>query len=89
MFYWCNSLESVVIPEGVTEIQNGCFSNCNALKTIWLPASLSMVSYSQFENCVSLSDIYYAGSEEQWDQIMESLSKGLLDYATIHFNSEG
>ena len=89
VFYWCNSLESVVIPEGVTEIQNGCFSNCNALKTIWLPASLSMVSYSQFENCVSLSDIYYAGSEEQWDQIMESLSKGLLDYATIHFNSEG
>lgn len=88
VFYWCNSLESVVIPEGVTEIQNGCFSNCNALKTIWLPASLSMVSYSQFEHCVSLSDIYYAGSEEQWDQIMESLSKGLLDYATIHFNSE-
>ncbi|MBR0353735.1 MAG: leucine-rich repeat protein [Oscillospiraceae bacterium] len=88
VFYWCRSLESVVIPEGVTEIEDECFSTCTALKNVWLPASLSKVSYSQFENCVSLSDIYYAGSEEQWDQIMEAFAKGLLDYVTIHFNSE-
>ena len=86
-FYWCGSLESVVIPEGVTEIGNECFSNCTALKSVWLPASLSSISYGHFENCVSLSDIYYAGSEEQWDQIMEAFAKGLLARVTIHYEA--
>ncbi len=30
-FYWCKSLESIVIPDSVTSIEDYAFSNCNSL----------------------------------------------------------
>ncbi|MFT3951052.1 MAG: leucine-rich repeat domain-containing protein [Oscillospiraceae bacterium] len=42
------SLETVTVPEGVTDIAGSAFYNCTALKTISLPASLASTGNASF-----------------------------------------
>ena len=44
------TLKSIVIPEGVTEIENEAFSNCKSLETVSLPNSLERIYYDAFRN---------------------------------------
>lgn len=50
-------LKSVVIPEGVVEINNYCFSGCTALVSIKLPSTLTYCGHAVFNNCKSLKEI--------------------------------
>ena len=50
-------IESVVIPEGVTEIGPSAFSGCKNLKYIQLPKTLTIIEYAAFENCEALRAI--------------------------------
>ena len=40
-FYGCSSLESVVLPETVTNLGNCAFCDCSNLKSINLPESIT------------------------------------------------
>lgn len=44
------TLKSIVIPEGVTQIENEAFSNCKSLETVSLPNSLERIYYYAFQN---------------------------------------
>ena len=44
-----NALESVVIPEGVTDLPNRCFAN-NDLTSVTFPTSLETIGFRSFEN---------------------------------------
>lgn len=57
MFSGCTSLQTVKIPEGVTEIGLNAFYNCSNLKKITLPSSVTVIKDSAFENCTSLDGI--------------------------------
>ena len=48
------NLESVVLPETLTTINNNAFSNCTSLTTINLPESVTTINGSSFGNCTSL-----------------------------------
>ena len=50
MFLGCKSLVSVVIPEGVLIILNGCFRNCESLKIVEFPSTLLSIGDSAFKN---------------------------------------
>jgi len=39
-FYYCTSLASVAIPDGVSSIGPGCFRDCSSLAELRLPSSL-------------------------------------------------
>lgn len=60
-----DTLESVVLPEGVTALESvtssssttSAFYNCTALKSISLPSTLETLGKSAFSGCSSLSDI--------------------------------
>ncbi len=56
-FEGATALESVVIPEGVTQLNNRCFSECTSLKSISLPSTLKKIGYASFSNCISLEKI--------------------------------
>ena len=65
-FWECTDLRSVVLPEGLTTIENSSFTGCTGLKAITLPSTLmwirgTMDSYSRgaFENCTGLKSIYF------------------------------
>lgn len=50
-------LTSVVLPEGVTEVEVRAFDGCNALENIALPRSLEKIGISAFSNCSKLTEI--------------------------------
>ena len=89
---WSNTMTSydlnrVVIFDRVTSIGNQAFIGKTKLTSIAIPSSVTVIGSKAFYNCKSLTDVYYAGSEEQWDQINIGTGNSLLFEATIHFNS--
>ena len=53
----CDSLTSVVIPNGVTSIGDKAFYGCSSLTEIVIPNSVTKIGYSVFENCSSLTSV--------------------------------
>lgn len=88
-FYSCKRLPSVTIPEGVYSIGERAFHSCFSLTSIRIPLSMKGIGSYAFAGCINLTDVYYAGSEEQWNQILIGDFNMALLNAEIHFNSEG
>ena len=53
----CNSLERIVIPDGVTSIGHGAFSDCSSLESIVIPNGVTSIGLDTFEGCSSLTSI--------------------------------
>ena len=56
-FYYCTALESITVPEGITELKGSVFGNCTALKSASLPGTLTSIGESCFYNCLNLSAV--------------------------------
>lgn len=57
MFYDCNSLTSITIPNSVTSLERSVFDNCNSLTSITIPNSVISIGNGAFYNCSSLTSI--------------------------------
>lgn len=55
-FYNC-SLESVILPNGLTTIGESAFSNCQNLMSIVIPNTISTIGANAFSNCLSLYSV--------------------------------
>lgn len=64
-FQDCTTLTSVIIPDGVTEIQDNAFQGCISLKTVTIPASVTLLRNCAFDNCPDLESIYFEGDAPQ------------------------
>ena len=53
----CNSLESIVIPDTVTTIDEHAFYECLNLKDVKFSSALTTIAYRAFMGCTSLEDI--------------------------------
>ena len=53
---WPN-LESVWLPDSLTDIRYGAFKNCKNLKDIRFPSKYIKIDSSAFENCISLKTV--------------------------------
>ncbi len=53
----CTTLETVILPDGYTEIDDNAFKGCTSLSTINFPASLVKIGNSAFESCTSLTSV--------------------------------
>ncbi len=62
VFAGCTSLQTIKLPNSVTEIGNYCFSNCASLKEISLPNSLKTIANHAFAWCTSLEVIKMGSS---------------------------
>lgn len=56
-FYYCVSLRSVAVPEGVTELPGAVFGYCVELSDVTLPSTLRSIGGSCFYSCTSLSEL--------------------------------
>ena len=61
-FYGCSSLQSLVIPEGVTALEdsdsgNGVLQGCTSLAAVELPSTLRTIGRYTFRSCESLASI--------------------------------
>lgn len=51
-------LESIIIPNSVTEIGSSAFSNCRSLTSFTIPDSVTEIGFWAFEDCISLISVY-------------------------------
>lgn len=51
------SLESVVIPDGVTSIRDNAFLNCQKLSSVTISNTVKTIEYQVFQNCYKLTSI--------------------------------
>lgn len=56
-FYYNESLTSVVIPEGVTDIGRGAFQGCTSLHSVKIDAQIQVLRDYMFFGCSSLASI--------------------------------
>lgn len=67
-FMGCQNLKKVEIPDGVTQLEAGCFFLCENLEILTIPESVAKIDLCNvFPD--ALSEIYYSGTEEQWNAI--------------------
>jgi hypothetical protein len=57
MFYGCDSLVRVVIPDTVESIGNMAFYNCSSLTSITIPSSVTSIEHQAFSGCDSLASV--------------------------------
>ncbi|MBQ9531692.1 MAG: leucine-rich repeat protein [Eubacterium sp.] len=79
-----NTIENVVIPEGVERLGSYVFSNCENLKTITLPKSLNYIDYAReedydWDNGYWYS--YYVGFIDNCPNLSEVYYNGTLNEA--------
>ncbi len=82
-----NTFTEITIPNSITVIPPNTFLSCHNLERVNLPKSITNINTDAFESCESLSDVYYAGSEEEWEEISIDSGNSYLTNATIHYNS--
>lgn len=85
VFSGCTNLEEVTLPWGITTL-NATFLGCSNLKKVFIPDSVTELQYRAFDECDSLTDIYYAGTEEQWQNIY-IYNPDIIEDVTIHYNA--
>jgi hypothetical protein len=56
-FYYCKSLTSVTIPDGVTSIGMEAFGHCTSLASVVMPTSLKSIGDGAFYYCASLASV--------------------------------
>ena len=55
-FYYCEMI-SMIIPNSVTSIDAGAFSDCSSLTSVTIPNSVTSIGEEAFSNCNSLASV--------------------------------
>ena len=96
----CKSLQQIVIPDSVTEIDYSAFKGCTSLQQIVIPDSVTEIGENAFNGCTSLQQIVIPdsvtkiGKNAFWRCISVVHSKMiflicyLLDYQQVHENTD-
>ena len=56
-FDYCDSLTSIIIPNGVTSIGDAAFSGCDSLVSVTIPDSVISIGENAFSGCERLSSV--------------------------------
>ena len=62
IFWDCQSLTEVKLPNSLTALRKQCFKSCTSLKSITLPNNISLIEESAFENCSALETVTFPKS---------------------------
>ena len=57
VFYNCDTLKTIIIPNSITTIENSAFSYCYNLTSVTIPDSVTEISSSAFIEDISLTSI--------------------------------
>jgi len=92
-FYNCDSLVTVIIPEGITSIGNYAFESCNNLVNISVPQSLTSLGEHIFYRCNNLLyNIYdnakYLGNHKTPYLILMESTSDEITSCNIHIDTK-
>ena len=54
----CESLNTVILPDGLIRIENNAFRYCSALELITIPSGITQLGSTAFLGCFNLTDVY-------------------------------
>ena len=57
VFYGCDKLVSITIPENITDLGTNAFNGCSSLTSVVLPLGISAIGNYSFQNCSLLRSI--------------------------------
>lgn len=80
---YCENLKTVILPEGLLEIQDGSFSYCPALGTINIPSTVTSLGEEAFYNCESDLEITCAGVTYNWATSQDTIDVTLGNGETV------
>lgn len=60
---------SVIMPDSIRFIEDGCFGGCTKLKSVVIGANLENIAQYAFSGCTSLTSITFKGTVEQWNAV--------------------
>ena len=87
-FCGCESLKTVVIPDGTTAIEKYSFNDCINLESVTIPVSMQKIDWYAFFGCESLKTVFYKGTAEDWNKIQILNAGPKLTSATRYYYSE-
>lgn len=58
----CSEIESIIIPDTVSEIGAAAFKNCSSLETAVIPGSVTQIADDAFDGCGSLTILCFENS---------------------------
>ncbi|MBQ4115944.1 MAG: leucine-rich repeat protein, partial [Clostridia bacterium] len=87
-FASCSNLTSIEIPTNVMSISYKSFYGCKKLTSVAIPSSVTSIGDQAFYNCTNLTTVYYAGTEEEWNEISVGSSNSSLLNAELVFVSK-
>lgn len=76
------TIDSVIIPEGVTRIVSNTFNSCG-VKNLYLPSTLT--DFSGWSYFHGVQKIYYGGTQEQWEALYNT-DRSRLDVVRILYD---
>ncbi|MBQ3590046.1 MAG: leucine-rich repeat domain-containing protein [Clostridia bacterium] len=65
VFKSCTALETVTLPNTLTNISSSVFDGCTSLKSVVLSTSLTTVDASTFTGCTSLETVSFVGTPSE------------------------
>ena len=68
-FSGCRNLESINIPNSITELPPNAFAACRSLETIYMSNSVKDLGVAPFVGCYSLKRIVFDGTKAEWRAI--------------------
>lgn len=75
--------QCVILPDSVTHIERGAFTECHMLRDIHLGPNIVFIGKSVFYGCSNLT-IHFHGTQEQWGEIeKEGWDIGLTNYNIV------
>ncbi len=80
----CLSLESIIIPNGLTSIGGYAFENCTNLKSIIIPDGLTSINAYAFDNCTGLKSIIIPSSVTTIDSNAFESCRAVIGFSSPH-----
>ena len=82
-----NERKTYTIPNSVTSIGECAFEGCK-LESVIMPNTVTSIEEFAFGWCPEMKDVYYTGSEEEWNELVEKgyNYNGDLYDSNIHYN---
>ncbi len=80
------NLKDVTIPEGITSIERGCFSDKKGIVSIVFPMSLKKICANAFVNCISLKKIVISNPNIKKEDIEDDAFRGCSNLTDIIFD---
>ena len=72
----------------VTDIGESAFKDNVWIETVHIPAHIVRIQKDAFYGCTSLKKVTYAGSKEQWEQIVIESGNECLSEIFVEFNAQ-